>query len=215
MSRRPTSAGIVVTPQAPDYNDPHPDLKSGRGRVRPAIAGTCSTSARCCISPGLGSGIVRVITKDWQVGLIFQARSGSPLTPGDTNDNALTGEPNQRALIVAGVDPYLAEPTWVPNAGRLQHAAAVDQHGRLRERAVGRLRQRRRGMLYGPGFWNADLAFSRNINFGARTPRRTACRGVQSLQSRELGQSRTCRSGMPTPAASPRRSAIRASCSSR
>jgi hypothetical protein len=24
-----------------------------------------------------------------------------------------------------------------------------------------------RGTLYGPGFWNTDLAFSRNVNFGA------------------------------------------------
>ena len=68
------------------------------------------------ISPGLGQGIVNLLTKDWQVGLIFQARSGSPLTPGLTDDAQLTRNPNQRPDIVAGVDPYLDEPVWVPNA---------------------------------------------------------------------------------------------------
>ena len=110
---------------------------------------------------------MRVITQDWQVGFIFQARSGSPLTPGLSDDRALTGEPNQRPIVVEGVDPYLDEPAWIPNAlgynTRLQWinmAAFVNPDLGTRGNAA-------RGELYGPGFWNADLAFSRNISAGA------------------------------------------------
>ena len=114
----------------------------------------------------MGSGFVHALTRDWQVGFIFQARSGSPLTPGVSNDNALTGEPNQRPVIVPGVDPYLAEPVWIPNAEWLQHPVAVDRHGGICEPASGGRGNAARGYLYGPGFWNADLAFSRNLTVG-------------------------------------------------
>ena len=98
---------LLVTPQAPDYKVV-PDFKYAEGRCDNDRRHLFNLSS-VLISPGVGSGLVRVITKDWQVGLIFQARSGSPLTPTVAGDNALTGEPNQRPVIVAGVDPYLDE----------------------------------------------------------------------------------------------------------
>jgi hypothetical protein len=119
------------------------------------------------VSPGVGGGLVRTITKDWQVGLIFQARSGSPLTPIVTADNALTGEPNQRALMVAGVDPYLANPTWVPNAGGFNSQLQWLDPAAFANAPLGTRGNATRGMLTGPGFWNSDLAFSRNINMAA------------------------------------------------
>jgi hypothetical protein len=155
---------LEVAPTAPDYN-----VVPNYG---PAT-GPCNNDRRhlfnlssVLLSPGMGTGFVNMLTKDWQVGFIFQARSGSPLTPGLTEDRALTGEPNQRPIVVEGVDPYLDEPAWIPNAlgynTRLQWinmAAFVNPDLGTRGNAG-------RGHLYGPSFWNADLAFSRNIPVG-------------------------------------------------
>jgi len=110
-------------------------------------------------SPGIGKGIVNLLTKDWQLGLIFQTRSGSYLTPGVTSDNALTGEPQQRP-VVTGVDPYLKDPVWVSNHSQLQW---IDMAA-FANAAPGQRGNAANGSIVGPGFWNADLAFSRNVN---------------------------------------------------
>lgn len=116
------------------------------------------------ISPGVGSGFLKVLTRNWQVGLIFQARSGVPLTPSTTGDTALTGLP-QRPILVPGVDPNLdpSERTWVENAAGLQtqlqwfNMAAFSQNG------PGDWGNTPKGYLIGPSFWNADVSFSRNL----------------------------------------------------
>jgi hypothetical protein len=59
------------------------------------------------LSPGIGRRLV-TLTKDWQAGIIWQARSGSPITPTTTGDFALTNVP-QRPMLVPGVDPNLPE----------------------------------------------------------------------------------------------------------
>jgi hypothetical protein len=153
---------LLVTPQAPDYKVV-PDFKYAEGACDQDRRHLFNLSS-VLISPGVGSGLVRGITKDWQVGLIFQARSGSPLTPTTANDNALTGEPNQRALTVDGVDPYLANPTWVPNAGGFNTQLQWIDIAAFTNPALGTRGNATRGMLTGPGFWNTDLAFSRNIS---------------------------------------------------
>jgi hypothetical protein len=119
------------------------------------------------LSPGLGQGFLNVLTKDWQVGLIFQTRSGSPLLPGLTDDIARTGHPLQRPVVVPGVDPYLADPVWVPDAAGFNTRLQWINMAAFANPALGELNNLRRGVLYGPGFWNADLAFSRNLNFAA------------------------------------------------
>jgi hypothetical protein len=141
------------------YKDPHPDPSLSVGPCaadRPHILNMNTI----LLSPGVGNRIVKLFTKDWQAGLIVQMRSGSALTPGVTNDNALTGEPNQKPLVVSGVNPYLSSPVWVNNHTQLQWIdmtafanPAAGQHGNVAN-----------GMLRGPGFWNADLAFSRIIS---------------------------------------------------
>jgi len=150
-----TIPGTLIDP----FNDPRPDVKLAEG--------ACASDRRHILnvssvvqSPGLGSGLTRTLTQNWQAGLIVQKRSGSPLTPGVTNDNALTGEPNQTPLIVAGVNPYLAEPTWQGNHTQLQW---LDMSA-FANPAPGEKGNTRRGTLYGPGFWNVDLAVSRNLN---------------------------------------------------
>ena len=146
-----------------------------RARLTSTDEGACSLDRRhvfnlssVLISPGVGSGLVRAITKDWQVGLIIQARSGSPLTPTVANDNALTGEPNQRPVIVAGVDPYLDESDL---GYRMPEASTHSCSGSTRRRSPTRQRVAAATLLVacstGPGFWNTDLAFSRNVNIAA------------------------------------------------
>jgi hypothetical protein len=155
-----TDIGWSMVGQLKDpYKDPHPD---------PSLSvGPCAADRRhilnmntVLLSPGLGNGIAKLFTKDWQAGLIFQLRSGSALTPGVTNDNALTGEPNQKPLVVAGVNPYLASPVWVNNHTQLQ---SIDMTA-FANPASGQRGNAPNGMLRGPRFWNADLAFSRIIS---------------------------------------------------
>ena len=116
------------------------------------------------ISPGVGTGFVDVLTRDWQVGLILQARSGAPLTVGVTNDNRLTGESQQKAQRVEGVDPYLDEPFWVPDAAGRNTRLQWLNMAAFTNAAPGTYGNTTRGYLNGPGFWNVDLAFSRNLN---------------------------------------------------
>ena len=121
------------TPQAPDYKVV-PDFKTPEGACYLDRRHVFNLSS-VLISPGVGSGLVRAITKDWQVGLIFQARSGSPFTPTVSEDNALTGEPNQRPVLVARRRSVSRQSDLGSECRRLQHPAAVAQHGGVRQRA--------------------------------------------------------------------------------
>jgi hypothetical protein len=116
------------------------------------------------VSPGLGGGILNAITKDWQVGVIYQARSGSALTPSVNSDNALVGG-IQRPFIEPGVDPYLDEPVWVPDASGFNTRLQWFNMDAFRFNSPGLWGNVPKGYLRGPGFWNVDLSFSRNINF--------------------------------------------------
>ena len=119
------------------------------------------------LSRGFGSGFVQAFTRDWQLGWIFQARSGSPLTPATTGDSALTGLGQQRPLIVEGVDPNLSNDERVPISGgtaiRWFNMAAFAQN------TPGVWGNVPKGYLRGPGFWNADMAVSRNLRLGGNT----------------------------------------------
>jgi hypothetical protein len=149
--------GTLVDP----FTNPVPDATLAEGPCA-ADRRHIFNATSVLISPGLGRGITKALTKDWQLALIFQKRTGSPLTPGVTNDNALTGEANQRPVIVDGVDPYLEEPVWVANHTQLQWINMAA----FANAAQGQQGNTYRGIIYGPGFWNADLAFSRTVGVG-------------------------------------------------
>ena len=139
-------------------NNPKPDASTNEGPCAADRRHNFNLSS-VFLSPGVGDGVWRALTKDWQIGLIYQVRSGSALTPSTTGDTALTGLP-QRPMIVEGVDPYLAEDErfWV-NPRELQwfNMAAFAQN------PPGVWGNTPRGYLRGPGFWNVDLALSRNL----------------------------------------------------
>jgi hypothetical protein len=117
------------------------------------------------MSRGVGGGFISLLTRDWRLGTVLQARSGQPLTPSTTGDSALTGlAATERPLIVAGVDPNLSEPTWNSSGTALQwfNMSAFSQN------TPGSWGNVPRGYLRGPGFWNVDMALSRNVKVATR-----------------------------------------------
>jgi len=144
------------------YTNPRPDPSTNRGPCAADRRHNFNLSS-VLVSRGVGGGLLRAFTRDWQIGLIYQVRSGSALTPSTTGDTALTGLP-QRPMIVAGVDPYLSESDrfWVnPREMQWLNMAAFAQN------PAGVWGDTPRGYLRGPGFWNVDLAFSRNLSLTA------------------------------------------------
>jgi hypothetical protein len=105
-------------------------------------------------SRGIGSGFVRQFTSDWQLGTVFQARSGSPLTPSTTGNLSLTGLGNQRPLLIG--DPNLDDPTF----DRWFNTAAFAPN------TPGLWGSTPKGLLRGSVFWNVDMALSRNVGIG-------------------------------------------------
>jgi hypothetical protein len=152
--------------QIDPFTNPYPDPSSNRGR--------CSTDrlhnfnlSSVLLSPGVGSGVLDIITKDWQVGLIVVTRSGSPITVTQANDNNLTGG-IQRGVIVPGVDPYLPEDqrTWVPDTAGFNTRMNWFNVAAFTANTIGTYGDAPRGYLTGPMFWNTDLAFSRIVRAG-------------------------------------------------
>ena len=159
---------LEVRPQAPDYKVV-PDFGPATGPCANDRRHLFNLSS-VLISPGMGSGFTHLLTRNWQLGLIIQKRSGAPLSPGVSNDNALTGEPNQRPLIVEGVNPYMDEPTWVPNAGGFNTQLQWINMAAYANAPAGERGNAYRGQIYGPGYFNTDLAVSRLLNLaGSRT----------------------------------------------
>ena len=166
MGEPATDIGNVFpVPLRDPFNDPRPDASTNWGPCAADRPHNLNLSS-VLVSPGLGSGIVRAITNDWQVGLIYQARSGSALTPSVSGDIALTGTP-QRPFIVPGVDPYLDEPVWIPDASGFNTRLQWFNMDAFEFNAPGEWGNVPKGYLRGPSFWNVDLSFSRNINLGA------------------------------------------------
>jgi len=155
---------VDVNPTAPDYKIV-PDYNSATGACQNDRRHLVNLSS-VLISRGVGGGFLNTITRNWQLGVIFQARSGSPLQPTVTDDVALTNEPNQRPVLT-GVDPYMDKPTWVPNSGGFNTQLQWINMAAFANAPVGTRGTTHRGAIYGPGFWNSDLAFSRNVNMSA------------------------------------------------
>ncbi len=86
---------------------------------------------------------------------MFQARSGSPLTPATTGNLSLTGLGNQRPFVVG--DPDLDD----------RSAALWFNTAAFAPNTAGTWGDAPRGFLRGPAYWNIDLALSRVVRFGA------------------------------------------------
>ena len=136
--------GVDITNVFPDPDDPSTN-EGPCDADRPYIL----NSSWVYQAAGVGSDWIRLLTQDWQIGAVFQARSGSPLTPTATGNRSLTGLGNQRPDVVG--DPDVDERTiarWFNT-----DAFAGNQPGSWGSAP--------RGFLRGPAYWNIDLAISR------------------------------------------------------
>jgi len=113
--------------------------------------------------PGQG-----ILLGGWRVGTIINARSGVPINvviarPDNATANGATvanipggnSRGTQRPDVVPGVDPYLK------NGVRWLNPAAFTTP------AAGTFGNLPRNALRGPGFWQADLMFSKDFKFAA------------------------------------------------
>jgi len=143
---------------------PGPDTSTNRGPCVADRRHNFNLSA-VLLSPGIGSGALDAITRDWQAGIIWQARSGSPITPTTTGDFALTNGP-QRPMLVSGVDPNLPEDQRTfANTGGAQSMAWFNLAA-FAPNTPGVWGNTPKGYLTGPGFWNVDVSFSRSLRTG-------------------------------------------------
>ena len=144
-------------------SNPQPDASTNKG---PCVADRRHNfnMSTVLVSPGFGSGVLKTLTRDWQAGVIWTARSGSPITPSSTGNLSLTGINNQRPIIVSGVDPYL------PSSQRVQAATGSSQSiawfnlDAFAPNTPGLWGDTPKGYLFGPGFWNVDVSFSRRLS---------------------------------------------------
>jgi hypothetical protein len=144
---------------------PRPDTSTNKGRCAADRRHNFNLSA-VLMSRGFGPGVLGAVTKDWQAGIIWQARSGSPITPTATGDTALTGLP-QRPILVAGVDASLPDDQRVfATTGSAQSLAWFNMAA-FAQNPAGLWGDTPRGYLVGPAFWNVDVSFSRNLNLAA------------------------------------------------
>ena len=144
-------------------SNPRPDASTNKGPCAADRRHNFNLSA-VLLSPGIGSGVLRTITRDWQAGIIWVARSGSPITPTTTGDFALTGLGQQRPMLVGGVDPNLPEDqrTWATTGST--PSLAWFNLAAFAPNTPGVWGDTPKGYLFGPAFWNVDASFSRNLN---------------------------------------------------
>ena len=144
-------------------SNPRPDASTNKGPCVADRRHNFNLSA-VLISSGFGPGLLKTITKDWQTGIIWQARSGSPITPTATGDTAMTGLP-QRPMLVSGVEANLPDDqrTWATTGST--PSLAWFNLAAFAQNPAGVWGNTPKGYLFGPGFWNVDASFSRNLNF--------------------------------------------------
>jgi hypothetical protein len=136
--------GVDITNSFPDPDDPSTN-EGPCDADRPYIL----NSSFVYQVSGVGGGWVRRLVNDWQIGTVFQARSGSPLTLSTTGNRSLTGLGNQRPIVVG--DPDLDDRTIT----RWFNTDAFTGN------SPGSWGDSPRGFLRGPAYWNIDLAVSR------------------------------------------------------
>jgi Carboxypeptidase regulatory-like domain len=145
--------------------NPRPDATTNEGPCAADRPHNLNLSS-VLISRGVGGGFLSLLTRDWQLGLIYQARSGSTITPTTTGNLSLTGLGQQRPMIVPGVDPNLPDDQRVFAQTGSATSLAWFNLAAFAPNTPGVWGNVPRGYLRGPGFWNVDAAFSRNINVG-------------------------------------------------
>jgi hypothetical protein len=103
-------------------------------------------------SPDLGGGALGILASRWRAAGIVTIQSGSRINIITGRDNALNGQRNQRVNKVSD-DVYASSRTLNQYFNRAAFA----------QPAPGTFGNLMRNALTGPGYWNVDLAISRQI----------------------------------------------------
>jgi len=121
-------------------------------------------------SPGFGSGIARLLTKDWQVAPIVSLYTGQPFTVTTGSDVSLTGVNADRPNVVLGVtNPFPHTTSAYFNtalfAGGCTTAAYVGNPSCV---PLGTFGNAARDIFHNPGTIQWDMSASRKFTFSER-----------------------------------------------
>jgi hypothetical protein len=108
-------------------------------------------------TPRFANNTLRVIGSDWRLAAIFRATSGPSLNVTTTTDRALTGQTNQR-LVQVNSNPLCSNPgpsCWINPAA-------------FANPALGTIGNMGSNNVPGPGFFQFDLALSREFRIRER-----------------------------------------------
>jgi Carboxypeptidase regulatory-like domain/TonB dependent receptor-like, beta-barrel len=116
-------------------------------------------SSLVATSPGFGSRVTKLVTRDWQVSPIISVFTGNPIQLSDGKDISLSGQNLDRPNVVAPSNvhsPAQSDPPYWFNstAFAIQPAGTFGSLGR--------------NSVYGPGQINWDMAISRRFTMGDR-----------------------------------------------
>ena len=133
------------------------DRAADRGRCANSPDHSLNASVVYQIPAAGSAGLAHALTNSWQASGILTARSGSYFTVTTGVDNALTGQPNQRANQILD-DPFMPNRTFAQwlNPAAFQ-APAAGTYGTMPIDAI-----------LGPGTWNVDTALSRSFRLAAQ-----------------------------------------------
>jgi hypothetical protein len=145
---------------ADDYQNPN---------NRNAEKGDCNFDRRyifntslVAASAGLGSGVLKGLTRDWQVAPLISLDSGQPFSITDGTDVSLTGEALDRPNVVAGVSsqPHLLN-EWFNPAAFAGSCALAAYASNPNCEAPGTFGNAGRDIFHAPGSIQWDMAISR------------------------------------------------------
>jgi hypothetical protein len=124
------------------------------------------TTSLVALSPGLGGGAAKMITKDWQASPSIVLFTGNPIQVTDGKDISLSGQGLDRPTVVLpdqvygspkAVSAYLNPAAFQCAGSNAACTVFSGQFGNLG-----------RNSLYGPGQRNFDIAVSRQFRFHER-----------------------------------------------
>jgi outer membrane receptor protein involved in Fe transport len=101
------------------------------------------------------------LTNGWQLNSLMTFHGGLPFSVYSSSDTSGTDDGNQRANIVAGVDPYAGARQEKVDGNWLNESAFVDA-------ASGTWGNSRRNGYYGPGYNNVDFSVFKNNHISER-----------------------------------------------
>jgi hypothetical protein len=139
-----------------------------------------SNTSLVAISPGVGSGWVSRVVKDWQIAPILSIRSGSALNVTTGTDQSLTavGQDHPNQVLSSAYPANQTVTTWVNRSAFLANPAGTFGN-------VGR------DTVRGPGSVNFDFSVSRMFRFTERTHLEARAEAFNAINHSNFGNPTT------------------------